>query len=63
MIPVSIEIATTPSKASVVAALRLFGSLNAGTPLEMASTPVRAADPEEKARASTAMSAKPVSCE
>ena len=39
-----------PSMASVVAALRLFGTRKAGTPLLIASTPVSAAQPEEKAR-------------
>ena len=34
-------------------ALRQAGSLNAGTPLEMASTPVTAAPPEANALAST----------
>ena len=42
----------SPSSRSVVAALRLLGLRNAGTPLETASTPVSAAQPEEKARAS-----------
>ncbi len=46
-----IVIERTPSRRSVVAALRLFGFLKAGTPLEIASTPVRAAHPDEKARA------------
>ena len=36
----------------MVAALRLFGGLNAGTPLEIASTPVSAAQPEENVRSS-----------
>jgi hypothetical protein len=49
-IPMIIVIATAPSSSSVVAALRLFGGLNAGTPLEMASTPVRAAHPDENVR-------------
>ncbi len=35
-----------------MAALRLFGLRNAGTPLLIASTPVSAAQPEENARAS-----------
>ena len=35
---------------SVVAALRLFGGWNAGTPLETASTPVSAVQPEANAR-------------
>ncbi len=41
-----------PSMNNVEAAFLLFGLRNAGTPLEMASTPVRAAQPDEKARAS-----------
>ena len=49
-----------PSSSSVVAAFLLFGFLNAGTPLEMASTPVSAAQPEENARASSATMANPV---
>ena len=53
-------IATTPSSSSVVAALRLFGGLNAGTPLEIASTPVSAAQPEENVRSSRKTNAKPV---
>ena len=44
----------------MVAAFLLFGLRNAGTPLEMASTPVSAAHPEEKVRASKATIAKPV---
>jgi hypothetical protein len=50
-----------PSRASVVAALRLFGSLNAGTPLLIASTPVSAAQPEENARSSRNPPARPTS--
>ncbi len=48
----NIVTAIAPSRNSVVAALRLLGLRKAGTPLEMASTPVRAAQPDEKARAS-----------
>jgi hypothetical protein len=44
----------------VVAALRLFGGLNAGTPLEIASTPVSAAHPEENVRSSRKANARPV---
>ena len=47
-----IVIDSTPSSSSVVAAFRLLGFWKAGTPLEIASTPVSAAQPEEKARAS-----------
>ena len=41
-----------PMSASVVAAFLLLGLRNAGTPLLIASTPVSAAQPDEKARAS-----------
>jgi len=51
-----------PMSASVVAALRLFGGLNAGTPLAIASTPVRAVHPEAKARSTKKTSARPVTC-
>ena len=60
MTPISMLTATVPSSSSVVAAFLLFGFRKAGTPLEMASTPVNAAEPEEKARASSATMAKPV---
>ena len=43
--------AIAPSIASVVAAFLLLGLRNAGTPLLMASMPVRAVVPDEKARA------------
>ncbi len=52
MMPTSITIAIDPSSSSVVAAFLLFGSLNAGTPLEIASTPVSAAQPDENVRSS-----------
>ena len=42
----------TPIQTRVVAAFRASGLRNAGTPLEMASTPVRATAPEENARMS-----------
>ena len=51
-----------PSISSVVAALRDFGLRKAGTPLLIASTPVSAAHPEEKARASRNTIAKPDQC-
>ena len=44
----------------MVAAFLLFGFWKAGTPLEIASTPVSAAQPEEKARASSATMTNPV---
>ncbi len=56
-----IVIAIAPSRNSVVAAFLLFGRLNAGTPLEIASTPVSAAQPEENARASRNIRANVVS--
>ena len=58
--PINMVTAMVPSSSRVVAAFLLFGFRNAGTPLEMASTPVNAAEPEEKARASSATMAKPV---
>ncbi len=44
----------------VVAALSLLGFLKAGTPLLIASTPVRAAHPDENARSSRKAAASPV---
>ena len=44
----------------MVAAFLLFGLRKAGTPLEIASTPVSAAQPDEKARASRKISANVV---
>ena len=60
MTPISMVTAMVPSSSSVVAAFLLLGFLKAGTPLEMASTPVRAAQPEENVRANSATMAKPV---
>ena len=54
------ETAMQPSSSSVVAALRDFGFRNAGTPLLMASTPVRAAQPDENARATRNTIANPM---
>ena len=45
--------------ASVVAALRLFGGRNAGTPLAIASMPVSAVQPEENARSAKNSNASP----
>ena len=46
----------------VVAAFRLFGSSNPGTPLDTASTPVSAVQPEAKARSTrNRVSSPPVS--
>ena len=56
-----IVIEIDPSRSSVVAALRLFGRWNAGTPFEIASTPVSAAHPDEKARASSRIRPRVVS--
>lgn len=44
--------AMEPSMASVVAAFFDLGRRKTGTPLEIASTPVSAAHPDEKARMS-----------
>jgi hypothetical protein len=52
-------IATVPSRRSVVAALRPLGLRNAGTPLLIASTPVRAAEPEANARMTRNTIARP----
>ena len=56
----SIVIEMVPSSASVVAAFLLFGFLNAGTPLLIASTPVSAAHPDENARRSRNAAAIPL---
>src|SRR4029450_6859047 len=47
--PKNIVIAMTPMMAKVSAALVACGRRNAGTPFEIASTPVSAGAPEEKA--------------
>ena len=44
---------TTAITMSVVAALRASGGLNAGTPVAIASVPVRATAPDENARSRT----------
>ena len=49
-----------PRSSNVVAALRDLGRWKLGTPLEIASTPVRAAHPEEKARRTRNPPARPV---
>ena len=59
MIPQNMVTASRPIIASVVAAFLDFGLRKAGTPLLIASTPVRAAQPEEKARSRRKTSAKP----
>ena len=45
---------------NVLAALRLFGGLKFGTPLETASTPVSAVQPWENARSTIASASSPV---
>ena len=60
VMPANMATAMPPSSARVVAAFLLLGFLNAGTPLLIASTPVSAVQPEEKARSSRKTSAKPV---
>ncbi|MCY1224919.1 hypothetical protein D9M72_370970 [compost metagenome] len=59
MMPASMEAAMTPSRSRVVAAFLLFGFWKLGTPLLMASTPVRAAAPEENARSNRNAPASP----
>ena len=49
-----------PNNNKVVAAFLLFGFLNAGTPLDIASTPVNAVHPDENALANKKSNAKPV---
>ena len=51
--------AINPSNPSTEAALRLLGGRNDGTPLATASTPVSAAQPDEKARVMIATSTHP----
>ena len=62
----NIVIAIAPMIARVSAALRACGRRNAGTPLEIASTPVRAVAPDENARSTvnspTAPAAVAASC-
>jgi hypothetical protein len=48
--PANINDAMVPIISSVTWAFRAFGGRNAGTPLAIASTPVRAVHPEENAR-------------
>ena len=59
MTPANMAAAMPPISASVVAAFLLFGGLNAGTPLAMASTPVSAVQPDAKARSAKNTSASP----
>ena len=63
MIDMSMAAAMAPSMSSVVAAFFDLGRWKLGTPLEMASTPVRAAQPEEKALRMRKAPASPVSPE
>lgn len=60
MMPPNMVTAIRPIMSSVVAALRLLGLRKAGTPLLMASTPVSAAQPVEKARRIRKAAAKAV---
>ena len=50
VMPANMLIEITPMMASDCASLRLLGLRKAGTPLLIASTPVRAVQPEAKAR-------------
>ena len=58
--PENIVAAMPPISASVVAAFLLFGGLNAGTPLAIASMPVSAVVPEANARKAKNTSARPL---
>jgi len=60
MIELSMHTEMVPMSSRVAAALALLGLRKAGTPLEMASTPVSAAQPEEKARSRMNVAAMPV---
>ena len=60
VMPANMVTAMPPISASVVAAFRLFGGLNAGTPLAIASIPVSAVQPEANARSAKNSSARPV---
>ena len=55
MSPANRTIAMPPISTRVRCALRTFGRRNAGTPFEMASTPVRAEHPLAKDRSSSRM--------
>ena len=58
--PTNMATVSAPMMASVAAALRLFGFLKLGTPLLTASTPVRAVQPDAKARSTSATSRRPL---
>ncbi len=60
VMPTNIVTESTPIAASVVAAFFALGLRKAGTPLLMASTPVRAVHPEAKARIVRNTRASPV---
>ena len=59
VIPANMVVASSPMTTSVVAALRLLGSSNAGTPLDTASTPVSAVHPDANARSTRNTPAAP----
>ncbi|CAM5717200.1 hypothetical protein STENM223S_03713 [Streptomyces tendae] len=59
MMPQNMVTASRPIIASALPAFFDLGLRKAGTPLEIASTPVRAAQPEEKARRRRKTRAKP----
>ena len=60
--PEKSAMAIPPMSTSVICALRIFGLRKAGTPLDTASTPVRAEHPLENARSTSRISAACVSC-
>ncbi len=53
VMPMNITTAVVPITAIVVAAFFDFGGRKAGTPFEIASTPVSAVQPEAKARSAS----------
>ncbi len=58
--PMNMTPSSRPMTTSVSRACLASGALNAGTPLEMASTPVMAAPPEAKACSTSTIDAAPV---
>jgi hypothetical protein len=58
VMPENIAQASRPIISSVLRAFLAFGLRNAGTPLAMASTPVSAVHPDEKARSAKKINAR-----
>jgi hypothetical protein len=62
VMPANIVVASSPMISSVPAALALLGGRKAGTPLDTASTPVSAVQPEAKARSTRKTVNRPPVC-